>query len=260
MSDRSDDSMPEWTEEELGLLRSADRDRPPSRSLPAAIAAVSVGSAIVSGTAAAHGVAAAGAGIGAATAKWGGIAVISKWLAVVALGGTVVASGVVLSKRSEVVSKPAAPAAREAAPSARPAPATLPPAVEAAPAPSESAARPTTTGAAPATARPPAAKRAVSQPDIRHEIAALDAARTALRAGKAQQALVTLDRYDATYAKSGALRVEATALRIEALVRAGDRSKAAKLASEFQASHPRSPYAARIRALLGPRSSAPAKP
>ena len=71
---------------------------------------------------------------------------------------------------------------------------------------------------APATSvsRVPAVR---SQPDISLEIAALDEARTALRAGRSTEALGALDRYDAKFGKSGGLRVEATELRIEALLR-----------------------------------------
>src|SRR5262245_24653562 len=114
MSDLADDSLPEWTEEERALLRSADGDRPPPRSLPTTLAALGVGSAIVSGTATAE-----AAGVAAAGVKWGGLAALSKSVAVVALGGVVVASGVVLLKRSDADKEPAAatvPAAPKSAP------------------------------------------------------------------------------------------------------------------------------------------------
>ena len=44
---------------------------------------------------------------------------------------------------------------------------------------------------------------------------------------------------------------EATVLRVEALVRAGDRSAAARVGNAFLAGNPQSPYATRIRSLLG---------
>jgi hypothetical protein len=47
------------------------------------------------------------------------------------------------------------------------------------------------------------------------------------------------------------LRVEATALRIEALLRSGKRARATSLANAFLARNPKSPYAARVRALIG---------
>ena len=79
-----------------------------------------------------------------------------------------------------------------------------------------------------------------------------------LRAGDAAGALAALDRYDAQFGKSGSLRVEATALRVEALVRAGQRKRAEALADAFLASHPNSPYATRIRALV--ESRPPSRP
>ena len=78
-----------------------------------------------------------------------------------------------------------------------------------------------------------------------------------LRAGHAAAALAALDRYDAKYAKPGSLQVEAAALRIEALARNGDRERAASLAAAFLSRHPRSPYAARIRALVAPTTRTP---
>jgi hypothetical protein len=257
MSEHPDDALPEWTEDELALLRSADRDQPPSRSLPATLAAVGVGSAILSSAAGAHGAALSGAaGAAAASAKWGGIAAVSKWVAVAALGGAVIAGGVVLSKRSDAVSRPSAQAPRRRATS--PKLAATPPVA----APADEVSPETVPVTAPAASRSPAAKRAPSpsQPDIRVEIAAIDAAMKAFRSGDAGAALAALDRYDAQYGRHGALRVEATALRIEALMRAGQRAKASALAAAFLASHPRSPYAARIRALADSAPSTPPAP
>jgi len=55
MTHVSDDDLPEWTGEELSLLRSADDDAPALQSLPATLAAVSVGGALASGAAVAKG-------------------------------------------------------------------------------------------------------------------------------------------------------------------------------------------------------------
>ena len=195
MSDVSDDSLPEWTDEELAVLRTADDDSPPTRSLAATLAAVGVGGAVATGAAAAKGASVA------ATAKWTSAAFISKWVGVVALGGAVVTGGVVLVRRAAdehgagTNSRSAEGSARREAPHG---------AVVAEPA------RATSLGRVPAVR---------SQPDISLEIAALDEARTALRAGRSTEALGALDRYDAKFGKSGGLRVEATELRIEALLR-----------------------------------------
>jgi hypothetical protein len=44
---------------------------------------------------------------------------------------------------------------------------------------------------------------------------------------------------------------EATVLRVEALARAGDMAAARRTGDAFLASHPQSPYAARVRSLIG---------
>ena len=58
-----------------------------------------------------------------------------------------------------------------------------------------------------------------------------------------------LREYDSRY-PGGALGPEATALRVEALLRAGDRTKGQALGEKFVAQHPNGPYATRIRSLL----------
>jgi hypothetical protein len=91
---------------------------------------------------------------------------------------------------------------------------------------------------------------APSQPDLTREIASIDAARVALRRGAASEALEALDRYDAEHTHAGSLKLEATALRIEALFSHGDRAPARALAHTFLTRHPKSPYAAAIRKLV----------
>jgi hypothetical protein len=242
MTDQSDDSLPPWTEEELAVLRSADQDRPGARSLAATLGAVGAGSAIASTVTTAKGAAVLG-NVASASAKWGVAATIAKWAGIVALGSGVVTGGVVLIRRS------AESAARARAPSrsvsGTPAPVA---AKETAPSP---AATEEVASDAPAPAPSGAGRRAVTraQPDISQEIAALDEARAALRSGRAAESLAALDRYGAAYPK-GSLRVEATALRIEALLRSGRRDRAEALADAFLVHNPKSPYAARIRTLL----------
>ena len=88
------------------------------------------------------------------------------------------------------------------------------------------------------------------QPDISSEIATVDELRNLLRARQPRVALGALDRYDARFGKSGALREEVAALRIEALLESGKRERAKALARAFLAHHAQSPYAARVRALV----------
>jgi hypothetical protein len=243
MTDFSEDGLPEWTGEELAILRSADDDRPPARSLTATLAAVGTGGALASGAVAAKG---ASVAAGVSTAKWTTLFGVSKWVGLAMIGGVLVTGTVVVARRSEspapvaVVKKPVVPVRREApreTPAATPAP-------EPPPAPAVEAADPAAASAA--------GRRAVvhAQPDISLEIAALDEARTALRQGRAGDALAALDRYGAEYGKNGGLRVEATVLRIDALLRSGNRARATALANAFLARNPKSPYAARVRALL----------
>lgn len=248
MTDPSFDSLPEWTEDELLVLRSADDDRPPTRSLPATLAAVGVGSALASGAAAAK-------GASVATAKWGSVVAISKWVGIVALGGAAVTGGMVLVEHSRQRASAAKALDRAHAPASeirvfeKPQTSTSPELRVPEP--------PTPAAAQEAGPVNPSGRKvaAQSQPDISLEISALDEARTALRAGRTADALAALDHYDRAFAKGGSLRVEATALRIEALLRAGNRDRATLLANAFLAHNPKSPYAARVRALVSKNSA-----
>lgn len=81
--------------------------------------------------------------------------------------------------------------------------------------------------------------------DLRDQIALVDAARTAVKAGSTERALVLLRRYEVSY-PGGAFRPEALALRIEALDEAGHAAEARALAREFLTRYPHSPLADRI--------------
>ena len=81
------------------------------------------------------------------------------------------------------------------------------------------------------------------------EVTALDRARSALGAGDATRALELLGQYEQAFPK-GALRPEATYLRIQALSKSGQRDAARELAARFLAKHPSSPHAAQLQALL----------
>ena len=81
--------------------------------------------------------------------------------------------------------------------------------------------------------------------DLRDQIALVDAARTAVKAGSTERALVLLRRYEVSY-PGGAFRPEALALRIEALAEGGRGAEARALAREFLARYPQSPLADRV--------------
>jgi hypothetical protein len=88
-----------------------------------------------------------------------------------------------------------------------------------------------------------------SPPPVRVEITMLEEARRALSAGEAARALSILDTYVARF-PHGTMAPEATLVRIEALVKAGDRPAAARAAEALDASDPDNPYRSRVRALL----------
>jgi hypothetical protein len=85
---------------------------------------------------------------------------------------------------------------------------------------------------------------------LREEADAIDAARELLTLGDAAGALVQLEAYQRRFA-GGALREEALLLRIEALVRAGDRTTASAVARHFLKVYPASVHVDRVAALLG---------
>jgi hypothetical protein len=93
---------------------------------------------------------------------------------------------------------------------------------------------------APATAKVP------EGPSLASEVESLREAHTALREGKANEALDVLDR-DAAPADSSALDQERAAVRIFALCRLGQTDEARQLAGEFLAKWPSSPHAPRVR-------------
>lgn len=89
-----------------------------------------------------------------------------------------------------------------------------------------------------------------SSASIAAELTYLEQARAALSSGNPAYALSLLDQYPMRFPHAS-MAPEATMLRIESLVAAGDRDAAQRAADTFLASHPTSPYAARIHSLLG---------
>jgi hypothetical protein len=212
------------TDLERSLLQAARRERP-SPELTARMAAglgISVGAALTAAPAAA----AAAAPVAAAKTT------LTAWLAAGALAAAV-ATGVVVA-RSSSAPAPSAPAAKPAAVSAaheEPAPVAAP-AAATRPERRIERARKHTVPAAPVG-------------DLRDQIALIDAARTAVKAGSTERALVLLRRYETSY-PAGAFRPEALALRIEALAAGGRGAEARALAREFLARYPQSPLADRV--------------
>jgi hypothetical protein len=77
----------------------------------------------------------------------------------------------------------------------------------------------------------------------------LDEARRALSMGEPARALSILDTYIARFPR-GTMSPEAVLVRIEALVKAGDRLAAERAAEALSASSPDNPYRSRVQSLL----------
>lgn len=107
--------------------------------------------------------------------------------------------------------------------------------------------------APPAAARKPSATRVSAprptNPALADELTALDSARAALATGDSRKALAQLDAYAKAHPR-GRLQVEAEVLRIDALVKAGQRQAAARRAENFLRRHPNSVLASRVRSYL----------
>lgn len=259
---------------ERDLLESYAAEQPSAAARARALGIATV----AAGTVATIGATAGAAG--AAAPKAAGLAglAIVKWVLVgVAVAGS--ATAAVVAVRSDhdraplaVTASPAAPPTAPTAPRATPAPTTATPAtpepvveplaispadLEAAPAvaapvgPSGHVASATVAAVAPA----PPVTAAPSGGSLPAEIAALDRARRSLESGDPAQALAQVDAYEARY-PNGTFSEEAEVLRIEALVKRGDRTRAASVGQRFLAAHPASPHAPRIRAILSPSNPA----
>lgn len=107
---------------------------------------------------------------------------------------------------------------------------------------------------APSASNPPSDDDSLSA-----ELRAIDAALAALSGGDAAKSLSLLDAYAKRFPR-GQLRLEATVARIEALAKSGARAEATAIAERLLAAQPNSPYAARIRALLGLPRPSPSAP
>jgi hypothetical protein len=239
------------------MLLRAGRTEAPAGAKQRALSTVAAGLALSSlpagGAAAGQTAAAAKAGV-LATLKWLGL------VGAIAVGTVATAVGVHRAHRSSISDAEATRIAANAPsrPLGAPAPATdVPTTIAATPAAGESVAVEATRAPSPAAAQrviarsvPRSAESNASPASaLPAELAMLDHARSATSAGETNRALSILDAYAARFPR-GAMAPEAAVLRVEALVKAGDRSGAARFANAFLASAPHSPYAARIQSLL----------
>ena len=105
------------------------------------------------------------------------------------------------------------------------------------------------TGASLTTPEPAPAATASPAARLTEETRAVGAIRASLQKGDTREALRLLDAYEAEFAH-GVLGEEAEVLRIETLIRAGNKDDAARRAKRFLAERPSSPHAARVRTMM----------
>jgi hypothetical protein len=189
---------------------------------------------------------AAGAGKGSAFVLW-------KTVGLALVGGIAIgflASRGVTARNEEPVA--GAVASVDTRPAAPPAVASNAPIAEATPTPA-SAAPPAITSVAPkatGTLPAPAPTTAEIAPDtLASELKSLEETRARLAAGDPTGALAKLSVYEKSFPR-GALRNEATVLRIEALVKAGRRDEAKALGETYLRSHATDVNGQRVRRLL----------
>ena len=241
------------------LFDSLEDDVPPAAARARTLAALGVGSAVMSGS------------VGAAAKAMhslGGLGVV-KWLAIGAVAGFVtvgIPAGFTVrharpsteptsrSIPARQLQQRTGPSAIAIAPSPESTPLPSPTAVRTRPAPLPVAPSPVppaptagaTTGdsrAAGATSGEPPAS------SLAREVATLDDARRTLSSGDPAGALRRLNAYSSSF-PAAALGPEATLLRVQALLAAGDRAAAVELAQRFMRANPGSPHAARMAGLL----------
>jgi hypothetical protein len=240
---------------EAALLGSARRHPPSGAKERALVVASAAGIASTLGAAGA-----AAEGTAAMVVKSGSVAAL-KWMGVLAVAGAGAVAGTTAvavvrghdkgASRASLAAPPAAsrpslltaPAPFPRLPIASPIEATPPDPI---PPPEAPRTLPEPAPAAPAIAPH---KSNEGRSTLPAELTLLGRAQDAMRAGDAAHALSLLDGYAARFPR-GDMVEEATVMRIEALVRAGERSRAQRLADSFLARMSESAYATRVRSLL----------
>jgi MFS family permease len=95
-----------------------------------------------------------------------------------------------------------------------------------------------------------AREEVASPPELAAQVAALDRARAALRAGRADESLSLLDGFDRRYPRS-TLGPEVTVVRVRALLSRGERARASQLVRAYCRNGGRGAYGQRLMALVG---------
>jgi hypothetical protein len=226
---------------ERSLFESARGDAPPPGASERAWSRFAADAALLAPVAAASAPCGWFESAGARAAKWtligaiGGGSLVAVWLRPPAPASVSPA----LATRevpAAVISEGAVPSFAE-----RPvetAPASAPPA--------SNAARPRKPSTPSASAF--ASKSSSAESSLAREVAALDAARTALAVGANASALRQIEQYHRDFPQ-GELAADADVVAIEALAAEGDSAATKRAASRFLRQHPRDPHVARIREL-----------
>lgn len=234
------------------LLRAGVDERPSHRALQRTALTLGVSASVVG----AAGTASAGATLGAAAPS--ALVVAGKWLLVGTLGGLGLAASADALSGAPSRTTPAVPAHAPAAPQATvsavsPVPLQITSVVE--PVPSAHAESKRQAPSAVAVPAAPSASVGTASgvlpeaQDLSREVAAIDAARSAIAMGDAVKASRFLDDY-ASRPRTGTLEREAQLLRIDALLLRGDTAAARALARSYAQSYPKDPRLTRFRALL----------
>jgi hypothetical protein len=235
----------EATADEARLLRAAADDGwSPKAKDRVASALVGAGVMTAAGASAATG-AAVGHAVGRAGLAWLGRLLVS---AATIVGG----ASLVLRPVEEVASSASAPSGAPSSlasgePRVQPSeePAATPKGPSDSPMPSASVAAQAPKHDSSGSDAHPASSASLSD-----QLAVIDTAREEVRSHRPGEALATLDRYAKSYPR-GAFGPEAMLVRIEALLALGQRPEAVRLAHQFLDRAPGSPYARRVRSLIG---------
>jgi TolA-binding protein len=177
---------------------------------------------------------AAAIGTTAASTATAGATVVWPWVSAGVIG--LVVAGAVVGTRARHHEPKAAPAV--SAPAAP------------APAPSAPAQPAVVVEERPAPVAPAPRRAAAAGGDLREQVAFIDKAREAISTGNSRRALEQLRRYLDKY-PSGSFRPEATALKVEALMKLGREAEARALAERFVAENRGSLIARRVADVAG---------
>ena len=189
------------------------------------------------------------ASAGASTSAAGALAL--KKLLGVGLTGLAIGGAVGVATTASVLRAPhAPPPATAAAPAGHPSVSPSQPVVPSTSVPSEAPLPPpTSTVAVPASA--PVASATIGRGDLGKERELLDVARAALARGRAGDAIDAVEQHARRWPR-GYLTEEREVVRIQALVAAGRREEAARSATQFRKSYPKSMLLPAVDAALSP--------